>query len=82
MAVVIGAAAGDLDRPQIWLDLKRVVPLRLIARDGPNPVDVRLLGYGTPATAEVFPRTVEILRSGALELRLTAEEVERDVPID
>ena len=68
---VIGAAARDLARPQLWLYKDTSAPARLLAQGG---ADLRLLEYGTPASASYFPRVVELWESGQLAARFEAAE--------
>jgi hypothetical protein len=61
VAVVVGAPARRLDRPQMWLLKDSGAPARLVARRGGRLADLRLLEYENPASAEWFPRIVELV---------------------
>ena len=68
---VIGAGPRDLTRPQLWLYKDTNAPARLVAQGG---ADLRLLEYGTPASASYFPRVVELWESGQLAAKFEALE--------
>jgi hypothetical protein len=65
VAVVLGAGARQLDRPQLWLDKDLGAPTRLLAKVGDRLDDLRLLQYGSPAAAAWFPRAFELWRGAA-----------------
>ncbi len=71
VAYVLGAAAHDLTRPQLWLYKDTQAPARLIAQGG---ADLRLLEYGNPAGAEGFPRVIELWEGGQLTARFEVLE--------
>jgi len=70
---VIGAAPGETDKPQLWMDKEYLLPVRLITVDKKAGVtrDVRLFGYGSAATGEWFPRRVEVWENGTLVEKTT-----------
>ena len=68
---VVGAQPRDLTRPQLWLYKDSAAPARLIASSG---ADLRFLEYGTPASADFFPRVIELWESGQLSARFEAFE--------
>jgi hypothetical protein len=65
-AYVLGAAAHDTSRPQLWLYKDSRAPARLIAQSG---ADLRLLQYGDPAAGDWFPRVIELYNGGQLAAR-------------
>jgi hypothetical protein len=69
VAVVLGASARQLDRPQLWLDKESNAPTRLLARVGERLDDLRLLQYGSPAAADWFPRDLELWRGDSSAAR-------------
>ena len=71
VAYVLGASAHDLTRPQLWLYKDTQAPARLIAQGG---ADLRLLEYGNPAAADLFPRVIELWEGGQLTARFEALE--------
>ena len=75
VTIVLGAAARQLDRPQLWLYKDNGAPARLLARQGERLDDLRLLQYGNPAAGDWFPRVVELWRGNALVARFEALEV-------
>lgn len=75
VTIVLGAAARQLDRPQLWLYKDNGAPARLLARQGDRLDDLRLLQYGNPAAGDWFPRVVELWRGAALVARFEALEV-------
>jgi hypothetical protein len=78
VAYVIGAAPGQLDRPQLWVDRDSYAPLRLLARDGDAMVDVQLTRYMPSGLGYTFPRELRILRSGAEVVFLRADAIAPD----
>ena len=74
VAVVLGAPARQLDRPQLWLYKDTHAPARLIARRDGHLQDLRLLEYGNPASADWFPRILELYQDGALAARFEVLE--------
>jgi hypothetical protein len=68
---VLGATAHDTARPQLWLYKDNHAPARLIAQGGG---DLRLLQYGNPASAEWFPRVIELWTDGQLAARFETLE--------
>ena len=75
VTIVLGAAARQLDRPQLWLYKDNGAPARLLARQGDRLDDLRLLQYGNPAAGDWFPRVLELWRGAALIARFEALEV-------
>lgn len=71
VAYVLGASAHDLTRPQLWLYKDTQAPARLIAQGG---ADLRLLEYGNPAAADLFPRVIELWEGGQLTARFEVLE--------
>jgi hypothetical protein len=68
---VLGAGARDLTRPQLWIYKDTHAPARLIAQGG---ADLRLLEYGNPASADAFPRVIELWEGGQLTARFEVLE--------
>lgn len=60
VVLVVGAQARQLDRPQLWLFKDSAAPARLLTRRGGRVADLRLLEYGNFASAEWFPRILEL----------------------
>ena len=71
VAYVLGASAHDLTRPQLWLYKDTQAPARLIAQGG---ADLRLLEYGNPAAADLFPRVIELWEGAQLTARFEVQE--------
>jgi hypothetical protein len=74
VAWVLGGRPQDA-RPQAWIDKQAFQPVRLIARFGDAPRDVRLLDFGSPVGGDRFPRAVEVWNGTQLEARFTADRV-------
>jgi hypothetical protein len=74
VAVIVGAAPRQLDRPQLWLYKDTHAPARLIARRDGHTEDLWLLEYGNPAAAEWFPRILELYRDGKASIRFEVLE--------
>ncbi|MEL6186963.1 MAG: hypothetical protein AAFU79_20245 [Myxococcota bacterium] len=69
---VIGAAPGELDRPQLWIDKQYLVPSRWLLPDGTGRLeDVRLTGYHVPTAGPWFPERMERWRGEQLLQRVT-----------
>jgi hypothetical protein len=79
-AWVVGGKPRDA-RPQAWIDKQSFQPVRLVTPPPDGPTDVRLLGFGSSAGGDAFPRTVEVWRGEELALRFTAERVTRGARI-
>ncbi len=62
-AFIIGAAPGQLDRPQLWVDKRRRVPVRWLVPVNGEMEEVRLRGYGMPVGPH-FPETIQTVRAG------------------
>jgi hypothetical protein len=71
---VIGAQPRQLEVPQLWLYKEELAPARLLARRDAGLLDLRLLEYGTPASAVAFPRVIELWRGDKLAARFEALE--------
>ncbi|GAO03308.1 hypothetical protein [Anaeromyxobacter sp. PSR-1] len=72
LAYVIGGRSRE-GRPVAFVDKEAFQPLRLVAAEGGALQDVRLLGWGSPAGGDWFPRAVEVAEQDALRLRFTTE---------
>lgn len=81
---IVGAKAGELDKPQVWFDKDSLLLTRLV-RQLPTPdsgenqrQDIRLLGYGSPEGGNWFPKVIEIWRNEELRKRSVTREVDRN----
>jgi hypothetical protein len=73
LAYVLGGRAKDA-KPLLFVAKDGFQPLRLLtAAEGPDLVDVRLLGWGSPIGGDWFPRAAEVWARDALALRFTTE---------
>ena len=61
--------------PLAWIDKESFQPVRLLFSEGKTPVDVRLLGWGSPTGGDWAPRAMEVHSGEALQLRFTTEKV-------
>lgn len=68
---VLGAGAREPSKPQLWIYKDTGAPARLLAQGGD---DLRLLEYGNPASADWFPRVIELWKGGQLAARFEALE--------
>ncbi len=69
-AYVLGQPAEG--EPQLWIYKDSFLPARVRWTDGDKRHwDVRFLDYGSPLTAEAFPRVVELYRENELLLRFS-----------
>lgn len=83
VAFVIGAKPWEPNKPQIWIDKRLRVPVRLVYVDGSgNVVDQRLLGFGSAVTGEWYPRHFEVWKNGTLERRTTYDRVLVNEPVE
>ncbi|MFL5379272.1 MAG: hypothetical protein ACJ787_15295 [Myxococcales bacterium] len=62
VAILLGAQAHDLTRPQLWIYKDSFAPARLVARRDGKLADLRLYEYGNPAAGEWFPRVIELFQ--------------------
>jgi hypothetical protein len=72
IAYVVGGRAKDA-KPLLFVDKDGFQPLRLLAAEGSDLVDVRFLGWGSPTGGDWFPRAAEVWAREALALRFTTE---------
>ena len=70
-AYVLGAGPREPSKPQLWIYKDNGAPARLLAQGGD---DLRLLQYGNPASADWFPRVIELWKGGQLAARFEALE--------
>jgi hypothetical protein len=73
LAYVIGGLERNTTKPLLFVDKDGFQPLRLVASEGPELVDVRFLGWGSPTGGDWFPRALEAWVKDALALRFTTE---------
>ncbi len=81
VAVVLGAKEWERDRPQLWIDKDRYLPLRLMVKEKDRLVDIQWLKWGSRTTGDWFPQTIEIHSDGELMDTCTVEHVEANKPI-
>jgi hypothetical protein len=72
IAYVIGGRERET-KPLLFVDKDGFQPLRLLAPEGGALQDVRLLGWGSQAGGDWFPRAVEVFEGGAPRLRFTTD---------
>jgi hypothetical protein len=72
IAYMVGGRAREA-RPLLFVDKDGFQPLRLVAAEGADLVDVRFLGWGSPTGGDWFPRAVEVWTRDTLSLRFTTE---------
>ncbi|HEX9306299.1 MAG TPA: hypothetical protein VF894_02335 [Anaeromyxobacter sp.] len=72
IAYVVGGRAKDA-KPLLFVSKDGFQPLRLVAPEGKELLDVRLLGWGSPSGGDWFPRAVEVWAKDATLLRFTTE---------
>lgn len=77
IAYVIGAKPWESDKPQLWVDKRYHVPIRLVTKDARSGVvsEVRLLGFGSEITSEWYPRRIEHWENGVLVRSTTYSSV-------
>jgi hypothetical protein len=72
IAYVVGGREKDT-KPLLFVDKDGFQPLRLVATEGPELVDVRFLGWGSPMGGDWFPRALEAWTKETLALRFSTE---------
>jgi hypothetical protein len=72
IAYVVGGRAGEA-RPLLFVAKDGFQPLRLLAVEGGALQDVRLLGWGSSAGGDWFPRAAEVWEKDRIRLRFAAE---------
>ncbi len=72
IAYVVGGP-GKEDRAKLYVEKDGFQPMRLVSSEGGSLEDVRLLGWGSPAGGDWFPRAVEVWEGDALRIRFTTE---------
>lgn len=82
---VIGAAAEDPTRPQLWVDKETFLPVRLLVFDGRGDArrahDWRFYDYDLADPSTPFPRSIEIRVDGRRVLRAAVQKLDvRAVP--
>lgn len=73
IAYVIGGRAREA-KPLLFVEKDGFQPLRLLAPEGGEMMDVRLLGWGSPMGGDWFPRALEAWSGDAAQLRFTTEK--------
>jgi len=73
LAYVVGGRAAEA-KPLAWIDKETYQPMRLVSREGPALVDVRLLGWGSATGGDWLPRAIEVLDGDQPRLRFTTEQ--------
>ena len=82
--IVVGAARGDFNRKQFWVDAERLLFVRILeptVRDSSKMQDIRFVNYERRGTAWVAPR-VEIWNEGKLVFFEEYDDIKTDVPLD
>ena len=80
-AYVIGAKPWETGTPQLWLDQKTFLPVRLVAKVGGHVAEVRLLKYDDPATGAWHPGRLQLYLDGTLRLEFSAEHLDQNVKL-
>jgi hypothetical protein len=73
IAFVLGGRTVD-PAPLAFIDKESFLPLRLLAREGSERMDVRLLDWASPTGGDWFPRAVEVWSGTTLLVRFTTEK--------
>jgi len=80
IAYVIGAQPWETDKPQLWIDKERFLPVRCIlqvpAGAKASKLETRMLEYGSSVAGDWFPRVLETYRDGALLARAEVVSVQ------
>jgi hypothetical protein len=75
LAYVLGGRAKDKEaQPLAYVEKEGFQPLRLVAAEGKELLDVRLVGWGSPTGGDWFPRAVEVFAKEQPLLRLDTEK--------
>jgi hypothetical protein len=73
IAYVLGGRAKDA-KPLAFVEKDGFQPLRLVAPEGKELLDVRLVGWGSSTGGDWFPRTVEVFAKETSLLRFDTEK--------
>jgi hypothetical protein len=73
IAYVVGGRARDA-KPLLFVEKDVFRPLRLVAPEGNELLDVRLVGWGSPTGGDWFPRALEVFAKDAALLRFDTEK--------
>jgi hypothetical protein len=73
IAYVVGGRSRDA-KPLLYVAKDAFQPLRLVAPEGKDLLDVRLVGWGSPMGGDWFPRAVEVFSKDTPLLRLDTEK--------
>ncbi len=73
IAYVLGGRAKDA-KPLLFVEKDGFRPLRLVAPEGKELLDVRLVGWGSSTGGDWFPRAVEVFAKEAALLRFDTEK--------
>ncbi len=72
VAWVLGGRPTEA-KPQAWFDKAALQPIRLVAPVAGALLDVRLLDFGSPVGADIFPRALEVWSGKERLVRFTTE---------
>lgn len=75
VAYVFGAKAGEVEKPQIWLDKETLLPMRLIYKEGDKTWDLSFAEWGVQGGTDVFPRLIKRTLNGQPFSDSTVEKV-------
>jgi len=81
VAIVLGAKEWERDRPQIWIDKSRYVPLRLMLNADKRLVDIAWLEWGGRTTGDWFPARLEVRMDGKLVEACSVDHVDVNASI-
>ncbi len=73
IAYVVGGRAKD-PKPLLFVEKDGFHPLRLVAPEGKELLDVRLVGWGSPMGGDWFPRALEVFAKDTPLLRFDTEK--------
>ena len=61
--------------PQFWVYKDSFLPARIRYKDAAGALwDVKMIGYGSVAADDAFPRSLEVLKNGQSLFRLTVTD--------
>ncbi len=82
VAYVVGAKASETDKPSIWFDKEKLLPVQVRAKVGEHFYELRLTGYNDPATGELHPREIQLWIEGKLRARFVADRLDQNLDLD
>ncbi|MDF1561556.1 MAG: hypothetical protein P1V51_00860 [Deltaproteobacteria bacterium] len=82
MVYVVGAKPSEVEKPSIWFDKEKLLPVQVRTKSGEQLLELRMTGFNDPATGELHPREIQLRVDGKLRARFVAERLEQNLDLD